>query len=82
MVDQHLQQQLASLKQQQQLQHQILLHQYQQQRQQLEQEHEKQLQEHIKVSARATPPSLALSSPLRHFGCLLCSNSHRPGFML
>ncbi|KAK7109123.1 histone deacetylase 4-like isoform X3 [Littorina saxatilis] len=47
-VDQHLQTQLSSLKQQQQLQHQILLHQYQQQRQQLEQEHEKQLQEHIK----------------------------------
>ncbi|XP_076461218.1 histone deacetylase 4-like isoform X3 [Babylonia areolata] len=47
-VDQHLQQQLHSLKQQQHLQQQILLHQYQQQRQQLEQEHEKQLQEHIK----------------------------------
>lgn len=49
LVDQHLQQQLASLKHQQQLQQQILLQQYQQQRQQLEQEHEKQLQEHIKV---------------------------------
>ena len=62
MVDQHLQQQLASLKQQQQLQHQILLHQYQQQRQQLEQEHEKQLQEHIKVSDRdALGPLLCLS---------------------
>ncbi|KAL8560905.1 hypothetical protein ACOMHN_035845 [Nucella lapillus] len=48
MVDQHLQQQLHSLKQQQHLQQQILLHQYQQQRQQLEQEHEQQLQEHIK----------------------------------
>ena len=47
--DQHLQQQLASIKQQQQLQQHFLLQQYEQQRQQLEQEHEKQLHEHIKV---------------------------------
>ncbi|XP_041367724.1 histone deacetylase 4-like isoform X2 [Gigantopelta aegis] len=46
--DQHLQQQLASIKQQQQLQQHFLLQQYEQQRQQLEQEHEKQLHEHIK----------------------------------
>ncbi|XP_067649749.1 histone deacetylase 4-like isoform X3 [Haliotis asinina] len=47
--DQHLQREIANIKQQQQLQHQFLLQQYEQQRQQLEQEHEKQLHEHIKL---------------------------------
>ena len=44
-----LQQQIASLKQQQEFQQQLLLQQFRQQQQQLAQEHEKQMQEHIKV---------------------------------
>lgn len=44
-----LQQQIASLKQQQEFQQRLLVEQFRQQQQQMAQEHEKQLQEHIKV---------------------------------
>jgi len=49
-ADHQMQQQIASLKQQQDLQQQLLLQQFQAQQQQLAQEHEKQMQEHIKVN--------------------------------
>lgn len=44
-----IQQQIASLKQQQEFQQRLLVEQFRQQQQQMAQEHEKQLQEHIKV---------------------------------
>lgn len=47
--DPHLQQGLAKIKHEQELQHQLLIQHYQQQQHQLAQEHEKQLQDHIKV---------------------------------
>ena len=47
--DQQLQQQIASLKQQQEFQQQLLVQQFRQKQQQMAQEHEIQLQEHIKV---------------------------------
>lgn len=46
--DPHLQQGLAKIKHEQELQHQLLIQHYQQQQHQLAQEHEKQLQDHIK----------------------------------
>ncbi|XP_069940162.1 histone deacetylase 9 isoform X4 [Cherax quadricarinatus] len=46
--DSSFQQRILQLKQQQQIQQQLLLHQYQQQQQQLAEQHEKQLQQHIK----------------------------------
>lgn len=48
-ADRQLQQQIASLKHQQQMQQQMLLEQFHEQQRQLAQQHEKQLQEHIKV---------------------------------
>lgn len=50
--DPHLQQGLAKIKHEQELQHQLLIQHYQQQQHQLAQEHEKQLQDHIKVYQR------------------------------
>ncbi|XP_056007744.1 histone deacetylase 4-like isoform X4 [Ostrea edulis] len=47
-TDPHLQQGLAKIKHEQELQHQLLIQHYRQQQQQLAQEHEKQLQDHIK----------------------------------
>lgn len=47
--DPHLQQGLAKIKHEQELQHQLLIQHYQQQQHQLAQEHEKQLQDHIKI---------------------------------
>ncbi|XP_061179793.1 histone deacetylase 4-like isoform X3 [Saccostrea echinata] len=46
--DPHLQQGLAKIKHEQELQHQLLIQHYRQQQQQLAQEHEKQLENHIK----------------------------------
>ena len=48
-TDPHLQQGLAKMKHEQELQHQLLIQHYRQQQQQLAQEHEKQIQDHIKV---------------------------------
>lgn len=50
-TDPHLQQGLAKIKHEQELQHQLLIQHYRQQQQQLAQEHEKQLQDHIKVNS-------------------------------
>nr|XP_022309888.1 histone deacetylase 4-like isoform X7 [Crassostrea virginica] len=47
-TDPHLQQGLAKMKHEQELQHQLLIQHYRQQQQQLAQEHEKQIQDHIK----------------------------------